>query len=109
MLIVSISSQKSIKVVYNDVQFRASLHDTVVRWSDTNQWFEFLCGTISTQLWSHLFLIPILGYSTGSIVRKDIKGRLLTPEEGCGYSNVANSRIIGGTTVVPGAWPWLVY
>lgn len=27
----------------------------------------------------------------------DIKGRLLTPEEGCGYSKVANTRIIGGT------------
>lgn len=29
-------------------------------------------------------------------VRTDIKGRLLTPEEGCGYSKVANTRIVGG-------------
>lgn len=29
-------------------------------------------------------------------VRTDIKGRLLTPEEGCGYSRVANTRIVGG-------------
>lgn len=25
------------------------------------------------------------------------KGRLLTPEEGCGYSKVQNKRIIGGS------------
>lgn len=25
-----------------------------------------------------------------------IKGRLLTPEEGCGFSKVANTRIVGG-------------
>lgn len=27
----------------------------------------------------------------------DVKGRLLTPEEGCGYSKVQNKRIIGGS------------
>lgn len=26
----------------------------------------------------------------------DIKGRLLTPEEGCGHSEVAQTRIVGG-------------
>lgn len=27
----------------------------------------------------------------------DIKGRLLTPEEGCGLTKVKNTRIVGGT------------
>lgn len=37
------------------------------------------------------------------------KGRLLTPEEGCGQSKVVNTRIIGGTRAKVGAWPWLAY
>lgn len=37
-----------------------------------------------------------------AIVRSDIKGRLLTPEEGCGQSNVYNSRIVGGTAAASG-------
>lgn len=35
-------------------------------------------------------------------VRTDIKGRLLTPEEGCGYSKVANTRIVGGSAAKKG-------
>lgn len=35
-------------------------------------------------------------------VRTDIKGRLLTPEEGCGYSKVANTRIVGGSAAKNG-------
>lgn len=35
------------------------------------------------------------------------KGRLLTPEEGCGFSQVATTKIVGGTTAKPGAWPWM--
>lgn len=27
----------------------------------------------------------------------DVKGRLLTPDEGCGYSKVQNTRIVGGS------------
>lgn len=33
-------------------------------------------------------------------------GRLLTPEEGCGYSKVQNTRIVGGAPAKNGAWPW---
>lgn len=32
------------------------------------------------------------------MIIKYIKGRLLTPNEGCGYSKVAISRIVGGST-----------
>lgn len=34
-------------------------------------------------------------------------GRLLTPEEGCGYTKVKNTRIVGGSLAPVGAWPWL--
>lgn len=37
------------------------------------------------------------------------KGRLLTPEEGCGYSKVQNTRIVGGAPAKNGAWPWYVF
>lgn len=40
-------------------------------------------------------------------MRTDIKGRLLTPEEGCGQSIVINKRIVGGTVAEKGAWPWI--
>lgn len=36
------------------------------------------------------------GQPPQTVVRTDIKGRLLTPEEGCGYSKVSNTRIVGG-------------
>lgn len=38
------------------------------------------------------------------VVRKDIKGRLLTPEEGCGYSKAAAKRIVGGSAAKVGKW-----
>lgn len=38
-----------------------------------------------------------------TIVRTDIKGRLLTPEEGCGQSKVPNNnRIVGGSSAKKG-------
>ena len=37
------------------------------------------------------------------------KGRLLTPQEGCGLSPVfaKQKRIVGGTEAKVGAWPWM--
>lgn len=37
-----------------------------------------------------------------TIAITEIKGRLLTPEEGCGYSKVANTRIVGGSNAKEG-------
>lgn len=36
-----------------------------------------------------------------------IKGRLLTSQEGCGYSKVLTKRIIGGAPAKNGAYPWM--
>lgn len=41
-----------------------------------------------------------------TLVRKDIKGRLLSPEEGCGYSKVSNTRIVGGAPSKVGNNNW---
>lgn len=37
-----------------------------------------------------------------SIIRTDIKGRPLTSEEGCGYSKIASTRIVGGVAAKNG-------
>lgn len=34
----------------------------------------------------------------------NMKGRLLSPEEGCGYSKVINTRIIGGSEAKNGSY-----
>lgn len=33
---------------------------------------------------------------------ENVKGRLLTPQEGCGFSRVKHKRIVGGSTAKPG-------
>lgn len=37
----------------------------------------------------------------------NVQGRLLTPEEGCGFSKVKITRIVGGQTAKVGAFPWM--
>lgn len=39
-------------------------------------------------------------------MRTDIQGRLLSPEEGCGYSKVGQTRIVGGTKAKNGKFEW---
>lgn len=43
----------------------------------------------------------------GRTILPELKGVLLTPSEGCGYTKVAHKKIVGGSTAKPGAWPWL--
>lgn len=43
-----------------------------------------------------LFALGANANKPETVVRTDIKGRLLTPEEGCGYSKVQQKRIVGG-------------
>lgn len=38
----------------------------------------------------------------------ELKGVLLSPNEGCGYTKVAHKRIVGGTAAKVGAWSWMV-
>lgn len=38
------------------------------------------------------------------VLSSNIKGRLLTPDEGCGFSKVANSKIVGGAPAKPGTF-----
>lgn len=36
-----------------------------------------------------------------------LQNRLLTPEDGCGVSNVTHTRVVGGVDAKLGAWPWI--
>jgi Trypsin/Regulatory CLIP domain of proteinases len=38
----------------------------------------------------------------------DGSARLLTPDEGCGFSNVTHNKVVGGVAARKGAWPWMV-
>lgn len=56
-------------------------------------------------LWNFLlFLSPYNNlYLIGDA---DLKGRLLTPQEGCGLTKVKNTRIVGGSEAPVGSFPW---
>lgn len=41
------------------------------------------------------------------IGESNIKGRLLTPKEGCGLAKVKNTRIVGGSEAPVGSFPWM--
>lgn len=36
-----------------------------------------------------------------------ITSKLLTPEEGCGFSNATHNRVVNGVPAKLGAWPWM--
>lgn len=36
-----------------------------------------------------------------------VRPRLLTPEEGCGFSNATHTRVVGGQPAKKGAYPWM--
>jgi Trypsin/Regulatory CLIP domain of proteinases len=38
----------------------------------------------------------------------DGSARLITPDEGCGFSNVTHNKVVGGVPAVKAGWPWMV-
>lgn len=56
-------------------------------------------------LWNfRIFFINI--HNSCLIGEADLKGRLLTPQEGCGLTKVKNTRIVGGSEAPAGSFPW---
>lgn len=49
--------------------------------------------------------LPSGGWPAGN--PNNFPARLLTPEEGCGYSNETLNRIVGGVPAKLGQWPWM--
>lgn len=47
------------------------------------------------------------GPSTDESPNVNLRGRLLTPEEGCGVSNTTVRKIVGGQTAKPGQYNWM--
>lgn len=42
-----------------------------------------------------------------SLLKSETARRLPTPEDGCGFVKVKNTRIVGGSVAKVGAWPWI--
>ncbi|XP_037719640.1 venom serine protease Bi-VSP-like [Drosophila subpulchrella] len=53
---------------------------------------------------------PSANITSGSIIPRntdEVPRRLLNMEDGCGYTNVPNKKIVGGVVSHKGAWPWI--
>jgi len=53
---------------------------------------------------------PNPNISSGSIIPRntdEVPRRLLNMEDGCGYTNAPNKKIVGGLVSRIGAWPWI--
>jgi hypothetical protein len=50
---------------------------------------------------------PVTQPPSSATTYNALSSRLLTPQEGCGFSNVTHNRVVGGVAAAKGGWPWM--